>query len=347
MSHRVFYLTLVQPEKTRYNNRMSNIRRLNIFDKNQLKKIAELASPNANYYFKYHLMKECACIAQSFLPLRFKFMPESYVYSDDRCIKGMISVFPTQGNPEQININRLLFENNDYHTGKELINFIIKHYGEEGAKTFKVVIDNNHKELEQLFMEGCGFRCGSYENLWDISHDINYFKDIKPLELKNATDSHAGLIAELNNSELITHYRPAMEQTEEEFHEPLIKIFNNKYEDNFVLLCGDSAVAYLTVQTNDNFNFIISLTKNNGYNLSYDEIIAYGIQSIISKRSSDFRVYLKQKKYLKFAQDYETYLHARNYECIQTQHVLLKEFYKPIKQEFQAFVFGENKLLSN
>ena len=325
---------------------MSNIRRLNILDKNQLKKIAELASPNANYYFKYHLMKECACIAQSFLPLRFKFMPESYVYSEGGRIKGMISVFPTQGNPEQININRLLFENNDYLTGKELINFIIRHYGEEGAKTFKVVIDNNHKELEQLFMEGCGFRCGSYENLWDITHDIDYFNNCKPLEFQKATDSHAGLLADLNNSELITYYRPAMEQTEYEFKEPLVKIFDNKYEDKFVLLCDGQAIALLEIQTNDNYNFIISLTKNSGYQLNYDEIIAYGIQNIQTKRSSECHIYLKQKKYLKFAQDYENYLHSRNYECIQTQHVLIKDFYKPIKQEFQAFVFGEIKQFS-
>lgn len=326
---------------------MKNIRRLNIFDKNQLKKIAQLASPNANYYFKYHLMKECACIAQSFLPLRFKFMPESYVYSDDGNIKGMISTCPTQGNPEQININRLLFENNDYQIGKELINFIIKHYGEEGAKTFKVIIDNNHKDLERLFMEGCGFRCGSYENLWDINNDIEYFTNIEPLEFKTATDGHAGLISDLHNSELISHYHPAMEQTEDEFKEPLVKVFNNKYENNFVLLRNNQAIAYLSIQANDNYNFIISLTKNNGYQLNYDEIISFAIQQIKSKRNSDFRAYLKQKKYLKFAQDYETYLHARNYECIQTQHVLIKEFYKPIKQEFQAFVFGENKLLSN
>ena len=323
-----------------------SIRRLNIFDKNQLKKIAELANPNVNYYFKYHLMKECVCIAQSFLPLRFKFMPESYVFSESGRIKGMISVLPTRGNPEQININRLLFENNDYQTGKELIQFIINHYGEEGAKTFKVVIDNNHKALEQLFMEGCGFRCGSYENLWDITHDIDYFNNCKPQDFQKATDTHAGFIADLNNSELITLYRPAMERTEDEFKEPLVKIFDNQYEDNFVLISAGIAVAYLEIQTNDNYNFIISLTKNDGYNLDYDEIIAFGVQNILNKRSSECHIYLKQKKYLKFAQDYENYLHARNYECIQTQHVLIKDFYKPIKQEFQAFVFGEIKQFS-
>lgn len=324
---------------------MKVIRRLNIFDKNQLKKIAQLASPN--YHFKYHLMKEFACITQSFLPLKLKTMPESYVYSEGKTIKGMISVAPTQGNPEVININRLLFENNDYATGKELIDFIVGRYGELGAKTFKVIIDNNQKDLEQLFLEGCGFRCGSYENLWDVSADIQYFANQGRLEFKKATDSNAWALAELHNSELINYYRPALECTENEFKDPLITIFNNKYEDNFVLLEKKYAVAHLKIQTNDNYNFIVSLTKNNGYRLNYDEIIAFAVQSIMSKRSRDFKLYLKQRKYLKFAQEFEDYLHERKYECVQTQHVLVKDFYKPIKQEFQAFIFGENKLLSS
>lgn len=326
---------------------MKTIRRLSIFDKNQLTRIAQLASPNINYYFKYHLLKELACITQSFLPLQFKTMSESYVYSENRSIKGMISVVPTQGNPQQININRLLFENNDYITGKELINFIVKHYGELGAKTFKVIIDNNQKELEQLFIEGCGFRCGSYENLWDITGDINYFKEQKPLELEKISDSHAPMLADLNNSELINHYRPTLERLENEFKDPLIKIFNNRYQDNFVLLCDGHAVAHLEIQTNDNYNFIATLTKNSGYQLNYDEIFAFAIQHIESKRTREFKIYLKQRKYLKFAQEFENYLHDHDYKCVQTEHLLVKDFYRPIKQEFQAFVFGENKLLSN
>ncbi|MCM1010127.1 MAG: hypothetical protein NC390_04510 [Fusobacterium sp.] len=325
---------------------MSNIRRLNIFDKSRLKKIAGITGFNEDY-FKYNLLKECASPLQGILPLQFKFMPESYVLSENGIIKGLICVSTTQGNHEQINIKRLLFENNDYLTGKKLIKFIIRHYGEKGAKNFKVVVDNKQKDLEQLFIDGCGFRCCSYENLWDISHDFNYFNSVEPLEFIAANDGHARQISELINGEIITHYQPALTRAENEFKTPLLKLFDNKYENNYVLLSNEAAIAFLTIQTNDNYNFIISLTKNNGYQLSYDQIIAFALKSIAAKRNSAFKAYLKQNKYLKFAQDYETYLHARNYSCIQTQHVLVKEFYKPIKQEFRAFVFGENKLLSN
>lgn len=325
---------------------MSNIRRLNIFDKSRLKKIAGITGFNEDY-FKYNLLKECASPLQGILPLQFKFMPESYVLSENGIIKGLICVSTTQGNPEQINIKRLLFENNDYLTGKKLIKFIIRHYGEKGAKNFKVVVDNKQKDLEQLFINGCGFRCCSYENLWDISHDFNYFKPIEPIDFIPANDDYSRQIAELINSEIITHYQPALQRNENEFKTPLLKFFDNKYENNYILFNNKTAIAFLTIQTNDNYNFIISLTKNNGYKLNYDTIISFALKSIAAKRNSKFKAYLKQNKYLKFAQDYETYLHSREYSCIQTQHVLVKEFYKPIKQEFQTFVFGENKVLSN
>ena len=325
---------------------MSNIRRLNIFDKKQLKKIAGLTSFNSDY-FKYNILKECACSTQSMLPLNFKFMPESFVLIENNEIKGMISVNTTQGNPEQINILRLLFETNDYEAGKELINFIVGHYGELGAKTFKVIVDNTHKDLENLFLNGCGFRCCSYENLWDISHDINRFSKLERAKFVNVSDWHAGMLAELNNSELINYYRPTLEQKPEEFKEPLLKIFNNKAENNYVLIENKNAIAHLSLQSNDNENFIISLTKNNGYILDYDAIIAFALNRIKAHRSRNFKAYLKQKKYLKFAQEFEEYLHAQKYDCIQTQHVLVKEFYKPIKQEYKVFAFGENKLFSN
>ena len=325
---------------------MSNIRRLNISDKSQLKKIAGLSSINSDY-FKYHLLKECACSIQSLLPLRLKFMPESFVYDEDLSIKGMISVRSTRGNNEQINITRLLFENNDYQIGKGLIDFIIRHYGEQGAKNFKVIIENNHKELEDLFIRGCGFRCGSWENLWDITRDIKRFKRIEPAQLTTAHDEHAHEIAELCNNELIPYYRPTLEHSSEEFKDPILKIFDNKYENSYVLIDNKKLLAYLTIQTNDNYNFIITLTANSGYPIDYDGIIAFALKSIRSRRSSRYKAYIKQQKNLKFAQNYEEYLHAQNYKCIQTQHILVKDFYKPVKQEYQAFVFGENKLLSN
>jgi len=325
---------------------MGNIRKLNFLDKNQLKKIAGFANSNSNY-FKYNLLKECACSAQDLLPLNFKIIPESFVSIENKELKGMISVCPTSGNAEQINILRLLFENDDYQTGKDLIEFIVHKYGELGAKTFKVIIDNNLKDLERLFMNGCGFRCCSYENLWDVTWDLERFSAIESYDFVLTNDSHAKIISELANSELVTHYKPALERPENEFKDPILKIFDSTYENRYILTDNGKTMAYLTIKTHDNENFIMSLTKNSGFSLDYDKIIAFAVKRIKSNRNSEFKLYLKQKKYLKFASDYENYMHEHKYECIQTQHVLVKEFYKPVKQEFRAFVFGEGKIFSN
>ncbi|MFQ8626828.1 MAG: hypothetical protein ACLSA2_10455 [Candidatus Gastranaerophilaceae bacterium] len=47
----------------------------------------------------------------------------------------------------------------------------------------------------------------------------------------------------------------------------------------------------------------------------------------------------------------EKYLHERDLNCIQTQCVLVKDFYKIIKEPetnaIQIFLFGDNKIRAN
>ena len=91
------------------------------------------------------------------------------------------------------------------------------------------------------------------------------------------------------------------------------------------------------------------MSVNDGYNISYDEIINFAL-SEISRRKTKFYAFLKHRQYTKTADVLEKYLHERNLNCIQTQCVLVKDFYKPVKQKenaLQIFLFGENELASN
>ena len=322
---------------------MDRIRRLNIFDKSKLLRMSNVDS----YDFKYNIAKEITCGGQIFLPLPMKFLPESFVFERDGEICGLISVSTAHGNPYRINIKRLLFKGEDYLTGKELINHTVGYYGELGAKIFKVIIDNNQKDLESLFVKGCGFRCGSWENLWDITNDINRFKEIIPINFKNASDGQIKRVSELVNSELLAYYKPSLEQYPEEFKSPLLKIFSSEWENSYILIRSKNVVAYLTIKTTDNKNFVITLIKNNGYRLDYDRIISFALKTIGSKRNSSFNAYIRQRKCFKFSDDFEQYLHEHGYECVQTQHVLIKDFYRPVKEEYKSFIFSEGKLISN
>lgn len=324
---------------------MLNVRRLSLFDKCKVKEIVQ--SNGYGNDLKYPILKEIFCNAQSFLPLRFKFLPETFVCTDGNELTGLISVRAVRGNPYVINILQLIFANNDYNTGKELINFVVEYYGRQGAKTFKVMIDDGQKDLENLFMNSCGFRCGSWENLWDLSDDIEHFIGTQTINFVQMNDGFSSDVADLINSELQPYYKPALERTPDEFRSPVIEVFNNFHENSFIKHLNRKVCAYLTIKTPDNENYILTPYKNSGYNIAYDEIISFGIKNILAHRSSKFKLYLCQKKNLKFATELEDYLNSHDYKCINTKHLLIKEFYKPVKQEYKSFVFGENALLTN
>lgn len=319
---------------------MLNIRRLGLSDKHSIREIINANGDGGD--LKYPLLKELFCNAQSLLPLKYKFLPETFVCTKNGKLTGVISVKATRGNPEVISILQLIFKNNDYETGKELINFVVEYFGYLGAKTFKVVIDNNDKDLENLFINACGFRCGSWENLWNISAGIERFKSIQTSNFVQMNDGLAQDVADLINAELQSYYKPALEKTADEFKSPLLEVFNNFHGNSFVKLLNGKVSAYLSIQTADNVNYTLTPYINSGYSITYDEIIGFAVNNIMRHRLSKFNIYLCQQKNLKFAENLEEYLHSNKYDCVDTKHVLVKEFYKPIKQEFKSFIFSEN-----
>ena len=146
-------------------------------------------------------------------------------------------------------------------------------------------------------------------------------------------------------------YRPSLERDKNEYKEPFFTGLTNFYKNRYVLEEPQKKriIAYLSITTTDNTNFILDLSVNEGYNLSYDEILYFAMKEI-STRKSEFYAFIKHKQYTKTADGFEDYLKSRGFNCIQTQHVLVKDFYKPVKQTenaFQVFFFGDNKVSAN
>ena len=104
------------------------------------------------------IMEEPLGLINAMLPLRFKFKSESFIYVENKEILGIITIARTSGNPYKINITRLIFKENLYDIGKQLVEFAIHKYGAKGATSFTVTIDECHDELFNLFINGCGFR---------------------------------------------------------------------------------------------------------------------------------------------------------------------------------------------
>lgn len=323
---------------------MSTIRRLNCFDRPKIKKmISYLGSENE---FSKALMREAFVMLSALLPLKYRVLPESYILLENGEIQGLITVVPTYGNPYKINITRLIFKQNFYEAGKQLIDFVIARFGALGAVSFNVMIDESHEELVDLFRSGCGFRQCSCECLWKLENTSS--ENHNPHLFRYCQKSDAKAVSRLFNGELVSLYRPSLDRTKEEYQEPTFAGFANAYKNRYVMEepAKGRIIAYLSITTEDNVNFIIDLSTNDGYDISYDDILDFALGEI-SRRKTVFYAFVKQKKYTKTSEKLENYLRTNNADLIQTQLVLVKDFYRPIKQSeniLQVFLFGDQRV---
>ena len=316
-----------------YNFFMIFIRKLSFWDKNNVKKMISFLGNDEAEMFVNKLLKTSCGIFHYWLPLRFKFLSESYVLVDDTDLHGMVSVAPFKGNPYKINFVKLLFKKDYYDIGKQLVEFIIARYGAKGAQSFVVAIDDSHDELIKLFIEGCGFRKCASEELWRIKQDeipddicLNGFRQFK--------NSDAQAVAMLFNDSLITHFKPSLLKTKNEYNDILFAGLPDDVELKYVLEDStlQTIMAYFSVKTYDNTNYIVDITVSNGITLDYDLILGY-VKKQIMKRQKIFTMFVKLKKYVQHAETFENYLKIKNFRCVKNQIILFKDFYKLIKQE--------------
>lgn len=316
------------------------IRRFTYFD---YKKIKTLVPYLTDDEASGKLADEPAGIVNSLLPLMLKFKPESFVLVENGEILGLITVAKISGNWQKVNITRILLKENMYEAAKYLVAYVVKKYGQSGVKTFTASIDECHDELFDLFINGCGFRQCSCETLYKIEKPQPY-KAVP--NWRYAQNSDAADIAQLCNSELINIYAPSLSRNPKEFCEPVFSGFSDCYKTRFVADIDGKILGYFSVTTSDNLNYILDVTVNSGYEFDYEKIINDLLCEIARKKRA-FYPLIKLKKYTKNAENFENYLRSKNYIPVQTRQILVKDFYKTIKQTAQdekVFVLGENQI---
>jgi hypothetical protein len=318
------------------------IRRLTYFDYRKLKRLVSYLSNDDDRLAK-SITEEPLGFINAMLPLSMKFKPESFILISGGEILGLITVSHFSGNPYKINISRLIFKENLYDAGKGLVEYVVHKYGSKGATSFVVTIDECHDELFDLFINGCGFRQCATESLWKIDRPII---EKSNLTWRYAQNSDAKKIASLYNSELINIYKPSLERHEKEFKEPIFFGFNDYYKTRYVIEGDKSLLAYFSITTSDNLNYIIDITANSGYELDYEKIINVAMCDIARKKKV-FYPLIKLKTYIKSSNNMEEFLVSKKYYKIQTSQILVKDFYKPIGAEssnWNVFLFGENQI---
>jgi len=93
--------------------------------------------------------------------------------------------------------------------------------------------------------------------------------------------------------------------------------------------------AYFSINTNDNLNYILDVTTSAWYDCSWEDILHFTINQI-SNRQKEFFLFVKVKKYTTTSEGFEQYLVEKGFKCIQNQLILVKDFYKLIKEPEQT-----------
>lgn len=322
---------------------MVRIRKANYFDKFKLKRMISFLSSDIITHYTKVFMNFPLNVMHDLLPLRLKFLPESFVIEENKDIIGMVTVSPTPGNPLKLGISRLYLEHDYYNAGKQLIEFVVSKYGAKGASSFIATIDDTYDELLHLFVDGCGFRQCSSEQMWKME-EIRLTKTdntfVRPFK-----NSDAQSVAMLFNDSVITHFKYSISKTKNEYSEPPFRGLNDDYSFKYVVEDKNlkTVKSYFSLTTNDNQNYILDVTSSPWYDCSWEDILNFTINQI-TRRKKDFCLFVKVKKYTTTAESFEKYLVEKGFKCVQNQLILVKDFYKLLKapeQTHRIVLFNE------
>ena len=314
---------------------MRKIRKLYYFDKKRMQEMISFLN-NRDKYIN-HIMFNPLIPLHHLLPLRFKFLPETYVLKDKKEIKGLITVAPSRCPLRKMEIQRLFFEENCYDDAGELIQYVVSKYKAMGASSFVVKIDDFLPELVRLFVAKCNFTQISYEKLWKVNDIESEFNKKDFREFRN---SDSPTVANLYNESLLPHFRPLLSRDAKEFKEILFKGLSYFSEYKYVIEDKKSKniSCYISIQSADNENFILDIVQSSWVELDIFSIISFA-QAQLKKRKKDFNLYIKTKKYTQLGEKDEQLFLEHKFECTQNQIVLTNSSARVIKEPVHSGKF--------
>lgn len=320
---------------------MAKIKKINYFDILHVKKlISVVCSDNVMSYRRLLLLSVPITAIQNFLYNPYlRRLPETYVISDNQNnLKGIISVKAQHGNPYKWQIKRLFLGKNTHEEGKQLVDYIVAKFGARGVDTFYVSVTDTQSDLIDLFVNGCGFRYCSNESLWSISNNNFMQNDFNEKDFKLFKNSDAQRVSELFNDNLITLYKSSLQKNKEEFYETLCRGFESETSYKYIFEDDKNkpVKAFIEIKTADNKNYFTDIIVSPHYFEYFPQILSFAVKKI-KKRNKNFKLYIKNRKYLQCGELYENFFKENRFELLQNNAVLVKDFFKAVKEQSKSF----------
>lgn len=314
---------------------MSKIRKLYYFDKKNTQEMISFLNNSASDTYINHIMFNPLIPFHHLLPLRFKFLPESYVLKDKKEINGLITVVPTNSRQKKVEIQKLFFEENSYETAAELVQYVCSKYKAMGAFSVVARVDDYLPELLTMFVSKCGFSQISYEKLWKVNKFLDTKFDKKGF--RSFKNSDAQVVASLYNDSLLPHFRPLLNKEAKEFKESVFRGLSYFSEYKFTIedRKTKNVTGYLSIKTFDNQNYVLDIIQTGWINLDVNSIISFA-QNQIKKRKKRFALFVKTKRYSNIGEAYENIFKENGFECVQNQIVLTNSSAKVLKEQVKT-----------
>lgn len=310
---------------------MSKIRKLYYFDKKSTQEMISFLNNSANDTYINHIMFNPLIPLHHLLPLKLKFLPESYVLKDKKVIKGLITVAPIRCRQKKVEIQKLFFEENCYDVATELVQFAVSKYKAMGAISVLVKVDDYLPDLLTMFVSKCGFSQISYEKLWRVEHFPGEKYDKK--EFRPFKNSDSQVVATLYNESLLPHFRPLLGREAGEFRESIFKGLS--YYSEYKYIIEDRKTKNVTgcvnIQTSDNENYIVDVIQSSWIDLDINSILAFASDQI-KKRNKKFGLFVRSKKYTNSGERYEQRFIDEGFKCVQNQVVLTNSSARVLKE---------------
>lgn len=300
---------------------MRKIRKLYYFDKKSALEMISFLNNGAIDNYINNIMFNPFILFHHILPLKLKYLPESFVLKNEDGLKGLITVAPNKAVEKRVEIKKLFFEENAYEDAAELVQYAVSKYKAMGAISVQVKVDNYLPELLSMFVSKCGFSQISYEKIWRITESPKMEYDKK--EFRNFRNSDASTLTNMYNDILLPHFRPLLGAEIGEFKENLFKGLSYYSEYKYVIQDKKSGntVGCVSVQTSDNKNYIVDIIHSDWIDCDINEILSFAYDKI-KQRNKNFGMFLRTKRYLTIGEKHEQICAQKGYECVQNQVVL-------------------------
>lgn len=310
---------------------MSRIRKLYYFDKKKAQEMISFLNDSAMDKYINRIMFNPFMFLHHFLPLKLKFLPESYVLKDNKEIKGLITVAPAKCRYKKMEIQKLFFEEDSYSIASDLVQYVVSRYKAMGAFSIMVKVDDYLPELLSMFVSKCGFSKISYEKLWRVDKfsEAKYNKK----DFRIFRNSDAQVVANLYNDSLLPHFRPLLSREVREFKENLFKGLSYYTEYKYVIedRKTKNIVGCISIQTLDNENYIVDFVQSSWIDIDIDAVLHFASNKI-KKRKNKFGLFVRTRRYNNLGDRLETKFLENGYKCVQNQIVLTNSSARILKE---------------